>query len=153
MVTMGKRSGRVLICGIGNSIRGDEKVGPAAIKELESENLGEDVLLLDCGNTPRNYVSRALEFRPGRAIIISALDMGKSPGTIEVLEADDAKSMLMSGRYVGLQFFIGSLQGFAESVRFIAVQPRSTEPGSGMSTDCANAVWRVKETVLGIIGD
>jgi hydrogenase maturation protease len=143
---------RMLVCGVGNAMNGDEKVGRAAIEDLGSERLGEGVVLLDCGPRPGDYRRSIMERRPGTAVVVSALDTGKPPGTVDVMRSPDARKLLAGRSDVRLQFFLGFLEGFARDVRLIAVQPRTTAPGRPMSPECVNAVRKVREEVLRIAG-
>ena len=148
---MMKESGRILICGVGNILNGDDGVASRAIQDLRSEINNVNILLLDCGNEPKNFEKAVLEFEPDRVIIISALDFGRYPGTVDVLKKGRVRSFLSSGHRVKLDLFFNYLQGAIDDVIFIAVQPKTTGPGRHITPECVNAVPKVKEMVFEII--
>jgi hydrogenase 3 maturation protease len=149
---MGKETGRILICGTGNEMKGDEGVGLAAIRELGSEILDENVVFLDCGSAPQNHVKKVLKHKPIKVIVISALDIGKSSGTVELIESDVIRGLLLSRHEVKLELFMGYLRSALENrVFFIAVQPRSVKYGRVLSPECINSIPKIKDIVLDVI--
>lgn len=143
---------KIVICGVGNTLHGDDGTGSVAAKELKSEIKNGNVMVLDCGNVPQNYIEMVLKSRPRKVIVICTTDMGKSPGSIEQMGAKSVKKLLSKNRKVKLEMFLGYLENaLDEGVYCIVIQPRTTKLGRSMSTECVNAIPKIKEIVAGII--
>ncbi len=69
--------GRVLVVGVGNSLRGDDRAGPAVVERV-GRVLPE--CCLDCGEAPENYLGVILERGPQRVLFVDAVDFGGQPG-------------------------------------------------------------------------
>jgi hydrogenase maturation protease len=80
---------KVLILGLGNTLRGDDGAGSAAIAALSSMDLPPDVDLLD-GGTPGLETVLLLEGYD-RVIIVDAADMGLEPGQWRLFTPDTAE--------------------------------------------------------------
>lgn len=82
---------RVVILGVGNELRGDDAAGVLAVRKLlkKKEKL-ENVLILEGAQAPENLTSVIRGFSPQFILIIDAADLGTEPGTIILIEPDDA---------------------------------------------------------------
>lgn len=96
--------GKVLILGIGNPLRGDDAAGPELIRRLSSPSLPtlKPMLLLDVGEVPENYVGKIVKERPDTVVLVDAVDLGASPGTVRVVEKDDIGAEFFSTHSVSL---------------------------------------------------
>ena len=140
---------RVVICGIGNKLYGDEGIGPESLIELKKEVKRKDVLFLDCGRSPQDKTKKVLDYKPAKVIIISALDMKKGTGMVEELEPKTAKRFLMDDGQVDVGMFVGYLSNALEGkVLFVGYQPWSREKGHTLSLEARNALIIIKELVL-----
>jgi hydrogenase 3 maturation protease len=143
---------RVFVCGIGNTHYGDDGIGPVAVSELRASVARDDLVFIDCGRSPGRYIGEVISAMPDKVIVISALDMERSPGAVEVLELEDARRMLLSSRKVEAGMFLRYLENSMKGpVFFIGVQPRNSGNGDTMSPDCRSALILLKEKVAGII--
>jgi coenzyme F420 hydrogenase subunit delta len=82
----------VLILGCGNILFGDDGFGPLVADELlKNYNLPENVNVINAGSSVRNILfDIALsEKKPGKIIIIDAIDAAKTPGEIFELPIDE----------------------------------------------------------------
>lgn len=143
---------RVVICGVGNRLYGDEGIGPESLAEIRKEVSGENLIFLDCGRSPQDRTKEVLDFKPDLVVIISALDMKKGSGIVEQLEPDKAKGHLYKDGQVDVGMFVGYLDNaLGGNVIFIGFQPRSTKKGYTLSPEARNALIIIRETVKDII--
>jgi len=139
---------RVAICGIGNRIRGDDGVGPEVIRALRPEIQDSNVLLLDCEINPENLLSRLQEFSPQKLIVVDAVDIGKRPGSIAIIDIHSVKKHTMSTHKLPLNMFIDYLQSRMKfKLVFIGIQPKQTALNSEMSREVREAIPFAKELV------
>ena len=140
---------KVAVCGIGNRIRGDDGVGPEVVSELRRD-IGEakDVLILDCEEKPESILGDLQRFSPDKLIIVDAVDLGKEPGTIGIVDIHSVKKQAMSTHKLPLNMFIDYLQTRMKfKLVFIGVQPKEICYNTGLSEECRNAVPFAKELV------
>jgi hydrogenase 3 maturation protease len=124
-------TGRVAIACIGNELRGDDGVGPSVAKLLKPSG---DMKVIDCGETPENYLGVIAAHNPEKVVIIDAAYFGGVPGEIRVVE----KSAISGG---GASTHDAILTLFADYIEaqtgaetfFIAIQPESSELGGVLS--------------------
>ncbi len=144
---------RIVICGVGNRNCGDEGIGSESLKDMRNEIAGENVMFLDCGRSPQGMIKEVLDLRPDRVIIISALDMRKGSGMVELIDAGDARGMLSRDGQVDVSMFVGYLiNALGKNVHFIGFQPWSRKRGHGLSPEARNALVIIRGKVRDIIG-
>lgn len=85
------RAERVAVLAIGSSLRGDDAAGMLAGEELTGllahEGLRRRVAIFLGGTAPENLTGEIKKFQPTHLIILDAVDMGRQPGCIEVMDA------------------------------------------------------------------
>jgi hydrogenase 3 maturation protease len=141
---------RTVVCGIGNTLRGDDGAGPMVIKGLRRRLGGTDagkrggnagVLLLDCGSAPENFSGKVLEFGPEKVIIIDAVEMGRRPGAVDEIGLERVKKAMATTHKMPVTVFIEYLQRSlpAAEIVFIGIQQKSTGFGAEMSSEVGKA--------------
>lgn len=139
---------RVAVCGVGNRIRGDDGIGPEAIEALRGDVQDRDVLLLDCEQAPESFLGKLQSFSPEKVILIDAVDLGKPPGSIGMVDIHTIKKQVMSTHKLPLSLFMDYLQARMKfKLLFIGVQPRQTGLDSPMSDEVRQAIPLVRELV------
>lgn len=93
-----KNAVRIAIIGIGSELRGDDAVGLLVVDYLRRNfrKVGRGVSaepsdvpiikLFNGGTAPENLTGEIRRFKPGHLIMIDAVDMGKKPGTIALVD-------------------------------------------------------------------
>ena len=79
--------GRPAIVGVGNTLMGDDGVGPAAIAEMRRRGLGDRADLLDAGLAFSEVLCDLAPDRP--LLVIDAIRGGGPPGTVYRARPDD----------------------------------------------------------------
>ena len=73
---------RIVICGIGNDIRGDDAFGVIVAERLKGMIEDPNVLIINCGEVPENYTGKIKDFEPDLVVFVDAVDFrGKSGNT------------------------------------------------------------------------
>jgi hydrogenase maturation protease len=81
---------RILIAGIGNIFLGDDGFGVAVIAQLARQALPEQVVLMDAGIRGVDLTYALLDGYDA-AILVDTTHRGGAPGTLYVLDPDDAQ--------------------------------------------------------------
>ena len=83
---------KILILGCGNILFGDDGFGPLVAEELQKNyNFPENVGVINAGSSVRNILFDIVlsENKPGKIIIVDAIDAAKTPGEIFELPIDE----------------------------------------------------------------
>lgn len=80
---------RVVVAGFGNVLRGDDGVGVAVVRRLLDGPVPESVTVLDVGIGGIHLVQELLRPTDG-LIVVDAVDLGRSPGTVLVIRPEVA---------------------------------------------------------------
>jgi hydrogenase 3 maturation protease len=138
--------GRVMILGVGNTLRGDDGVGPYLVKQLEGR---VDAILLDCGEVPENFLGKITEIQPDNILIIDAVNLGADPGAVAILHENELASAGWSTHHASIKLFLKCLKADTRSkVLIIGIQPKSTGFGTEMSAEVRKTVSLLREIIL-----
>ena len=137
-----------LVAGVGNVLRGDDAIGVQVIAELLADGVDEKCTLLDCGVAPESFIGVFEREKNGKIILIDAVDMGLTPGVVEIVDTNKIAGILFSTHKLPLGMTLKYLEKTEAEVVFIGVQPKATGFGVEMSEECKNAIAVVKEIVL-----
>ncbi len=128
------------VLGLGNILLRDEGVGVRVVEAIrERYTFSPDVQVIDGGTLGLDLLP--LIEGKDRILIIDAVDFGKEPGYVALLNDDQIPSVLaakMSVHSIGLSdvLFAAKLLDITPSkLRLIGIQPKSLEVGLEMS-DC-----------------
>jgi len=81
-----------LVLGCGNRLFGDDGFGPAVARRLrEMPDLPPGLCVIDAGTSVRVVLFDVLlgPIRPRKVVVVDAVDMGRSPGEVWCIDADD----------------------------------------------------------------
>ena len=116
-----------LIVGVGNTLRGDDGVGPLVCHELKAI-LPDNVI--DAGTVPENYIGKIIKKAPQALVIIDAIDHNAQPGNIRVFRADEINSMAISSHSLSLDLFVDIiLNDISPAVYLVGIQPKHVSLG------------------------
>ena len=126
-------SGRVVVACIGNELRGDDGAGPFIAGLLEPT---DRLTVVDCGETPENYLGVIARHNPEKVLIVDAAYFGGRPGEVRVVKKSEIVGGGASTHDAILTLFADYLeaQTGAEAF-FVAIQPKSSQVGSGLSPE------------------
>ncbi|MDM7995110.1 MAG: hydrogenase 3 maturation endopeptidase HyCI [Acidobacteriota bacterium] len=131
--------GKVLLIGVGNSLRGDDGAGPAVLALLEGKvNAG----LLDAGETPESYLSTIQDAGADTIVLIDAANFGAAPGDLAILEPEDIAHCALSTHQMPLDLFLRFIreESGAADVFALGIQPEHIGFGEPMSPAVADSV-------------
>ncbi len=147
------RSGRLIVAGVGNVLRGDDGFGPAVTELLGHLPAGVDVIETGIGG-----IALLQELMAGcdGLVLIDAVDRGAAPGTVFLLEPEVPEAVHVPDihlanpdRVLTMAKTIGVLP---ERVRIVGCQPQEVDDlcetlSPPVQAALATAVAKVEETV------
>ncbi len=138
--------GKIALVGIGNRLRGDDGVGPEIVSRLN--NRSHNLLLFDVGEVPENYLEKIASEKSNTIVLIDAVELGASPGTIKIMESEDIKDDSLSTHKVSLDLVANYLRKRTSAdVFLLGIQPANTEFGREISKSVREALEKIVTTL------
>ncbi len=136
-----------LVLGLGNTLLGDDGVGPALIDRLSQEdNRWSDRLEFLDGGTQGLALLGHLSGREA-VIIVDALAMGRPPGTTRILNVSEVFQIGVRRAGTSHEGNVGELLAVAElldelpdQVFVVGIEPQNMATGYGLSMSARNAL-------------
>ena len=149
--------GKTIIIGIGNSIRGDDGVGPELIKELNNSQLSilrlysgqalnYQLILLDAGEVPENYLGKVTKLKPDTILLVDAVDFGREPGSTRIIDTEFLSEGGLSTHNASLKLSIEYLKKeTGANIFLLGIQPQNITMGSEISYSVEKKIKEIKE--------
>lgn len=134
---------KILVLGLGNILLSDEGVGVYVVEDLKSRySFSPDIDIIDGG-------TKGLDLLPlfegrDKVLIVDAVDFGREPGYVSVLEKKEIPAILhskLSVHHIGLGEVLLSAQLLGimpEELCVVGIQPLSLDTGLGLSSIVAS---------------
>lgn len=147
--------GKIVIVGVGNTLRGDDGFGSILIEKLKKnfEEIGDRQyksipILIDAGNAPENYAGKIAKEKPDTILIVDAIDLGLKPGEYEIIKRTDMVETGFTTHNMSLSMFIEFLEKeTGAEIYILGVQPEKVSFGEEMS----GAVEMALEEILTLL--
>ena len=122
---------KLLILGVGNTLKADDGVGPAVCEGLKPILPGQ---VIEGGTAPENYVQKILNFAPKLLLIVDAMDFGGEPGTIRLFEPEELGGGLSSTHALTPRTFTDLIAGqCGTEILYVGIQPGDVTMGAAMT--------------------
>jgi hydrogenase 3 maturation protease len=142
-------TGRVVIACIGNELRGDDGVGPFMAGLIRPTSR---VRVINCGETPENFLGVIASYEPERVVIIDAAEFGGDPGEIRVVRKDEIAGGGLSTHDAILTLFADFIEEQTGArTFFLAVQPVRSDVGDTLSPAVEQAGREVAASINDVI--
>ena len=126
--------GKVVILGIGNTLRGDDGIGSLLSKRIQGK---VPYIVYDGSLCPENYLGKIIQDKPDTILMIDAVDFGGKPGEIKMLEGKDIQTVnLFTTHNASIGLAIKYLENSIKvDVIVLAIQPKALDFGEKMSPE------------------
>lgn len=143
------RGSKIVLVGIGNTLKGDDGAGPLVCQQLRQARVSAE--LVDAGTVPENYIQRIIKKTPQNLLIIDAVDFQAAPGTIEIFKSEQLSSFVFSTHTLSPRLFAEMVtQNIKVDVCFIGIQPAHTRLGDPMSPQVCQAVQQLTQILIDV---
>ena len=131
--------GRVVILGIGNTLRSDDGAGSLLANRLQGNT---PFTVWDTGTCPENYLNRIIKDKPDTIVIIDAADFGGLPGEFRVLGTDEIKTAnLFSTHNASPSLLINYLQSNLKvDIIILIIQPKNIHFSNELSPEVSHTL-------------
>lgn len=127
-----------VILGIGNTLKGDDGVGPYIISKIKN------IETIDAGTVPENYIQKIIDSRPDEIIIIDAIDFGGKPGEVKWFSDIDSQNISISTHNLPPRLFIDFIkQQTGAEIKIIAIQPKALRFNTPLSEEVKESADRL----------
>jgi len=145
--------GKVVIVGIGNTLRGDDGAGPKLIEQLKNSQLltlSSKLSLISVGEVPENYLAKIAEHKPDTIMLVDAVDFGSEPGSVRVIEQDAIKEESFFTHNASIKLTIIYLRKKTKGLVFLlGIQPtKNLQMGSELSEPVKQAIRRIEQFLI-----
>jgi hydrogenase 3 maturation protease len=139
--------GRVVIIGIGNTLRSDDGAGSILAARIKDK---VPFQVWDVGASPENYLEKIIQDRPDTLLVIDVADFGAQAGEFRLLEADSLDTInLFSTHNASLTMLINYLQDSGKmDIIILIIQPKSIAFGDKLSPDIQIVVSKLEDWFL-----
>lgn len=135
--------GKVVILGIGNTLRSDDAAGSILASRLKDKL---PYIIYDTGESPENYLGKIVKDKPDNLVIIDAVDFAGEPGEFRVLEAEALKTTnLFFTHNASLSLTINYLQSNLQvDIIMLIIQPKTVAFGDRLSREVAETLNKIE---------
>ena len=125
------KDSNTIILGIGNTLKGDDGVGPIICQQLFDKI---SIEVIDAFTVPENYIGIIAKKAPDNLIVIDAIDFGDQEGTIKIFKPEELSKITLSTHSISPRLFVDMICQEADiKVYFIGIQPTDTSLGKPLS--------------------
>ena len=123
--------GKVVIVGIGNTMKADDGFGPLLIERLNGKVKST---CIDAGSAPENYVGKIVKENPNTVLLVDACHLDLTPGEYQILKPDEILKSGFTTHDLSPRMFIEYLQSQTKAdIYMLGVQPEKVSLGEEMS--------------------
>lgn len=141
--------GKVVIVGIGNTLRGDDGIGSLLAARIQDK---VPHIVYDASSSPENYLGKIIKDRPGTILLIDAVDFGGQAGEFRMLEGEDVQTVnFFSTHDASISLAISYLKNSLPEADIIilAIQPKVLVFGDKLSPEITKTLEKLEGWFLG----
>ena len=129
-----KLQGKVLILGIGNTLRRDDGFGSILARAIRGKIKQK---VVDVKTVPENYLGLIVKNNPDTILIIDAVDFKEKPGAIRIFSLKDVlTSNLFFTHNLSPHLLINFLnENLKANIIFLGIQPKIVTFGRGLTKE------------------
>ena len=139
---------RVVIAGVGSSLRRDDFVGTEIVKNLQGK-VSRSVYLIECETIPENFLEPIVKFNPTHILIIDAALLNQKPGFSKLVKQKQIIGHAISTHALPLRIFCEYLAKTTKAkIALLAIQPKDTSFGEGLTPELKETAKHLSSVLL-----
>lgn len=141
---------RVLILGIGNTLKADDGVGPLICTGIEGNVQAK---VLDAGTVPENYIHTIMDYDPALLLILDAVFLGKgyAPGCFTLISPTEIGTGSFSTHSAPVSLLLQALRASCACEAWVlCIQPQCLTLGGGMSPVVKEATQTIAKVLCAV---
>jgi hydrogenase 3 maturation protease len=142
--------GKVLIVGIGNTLRGDDAFGPLLIEKIKDRVKAD---CLDAGSSPENYIGKIIKLNPDVVLFVDSVSMDAEPGTVKLITVDRIPQYGFSTHNMSPKLMIENISSQIKvNIFMLGIQPKSLEFTEVISQELCDKLVLLEDIFTEILG-
>ena len=146
----GQGERRVVLIGVGETLRGDDGVGVQIIELLKDTKM-DRVLLLNTGVVPEAFTGKVVQYNPTHVLLLDAAHFRGEVGEVRLIEASKISGQTISTHSLPLSIFISYIEQLGSKVLLLGVQPKNIEFYSEMSPEVSETAKKIANVLARIL--
>ncbi len=148
---------KILIIGYGNTLRGDDGIGPIIIERLTHSNMDNRADFIDGGVDGLTLIDHLDIYT--HVLIIDAVNMSMEPGTIKLFSQNDVvvnmKEDSLSTHGLGLPAVFEIIKGLGikRDIMILGIQPETISMGEGFSLKVSEQINNIISVIQNYISE
>jgi hydrogenase 3 maturation protease len=140
---------RVVVAGIGNSIRRDDFVGVKIVQDLQGK-VPERVRLIECETVPESFMQEIVDLKPSHVLLIDAAILGLKPSEARIIFPEQVTNFpVVTSHVLPLRIFCEYITKMtAAKIALLLIEPDDTEFGEGLTATVQAAAEKIKKILL-----
>lgn len=144
---------KVVVLGVGSSLRRDDFIGVEIVKELRNK-VPNKIHLIECETVPESFIEPIVELKPTHILIIDAALLNLPPGSSMLVEPGKIKGGLVSSHALPLSILSEYLsKETGARISLLAVQPKETAFGEGLTEELEEALKGIVELLVDVFSE
>lgn len=143
---------------IGNSLRGDDGLGPLLSEKLYEKlsNLTskdtDNVFLLNTESTPENHTHEIRTLHPSHIIIIDAVEFEANPGEMLIIQKEQIDTFNVSTHSMPISFIINYIEEtIGSQIMTIGIQPKEMKLVNVISDEVKESVEELTDMLVELV--
>ena len=135
--------GRVVLLGMGNTLKSDDGLGTILAKRLEGKS---KMHVFSGGVMPENYLEKIVRLKPDTILIVDAADFGGQAGEWKLLKPEEIHTLnFFSTHNMSPALMIDYLQkSTSADIMFLAIQPKDIGFGERLSAEIEKRIGELE---------
>lgn len=143
---------------IGNSLRGDDGLGPLLSERLYEKLSAlitkntDNVYLLNTESTPENHTHEIRTLSPSHIIIIDAVEFEARPGEMLIIQKEQIDTFNVSTHSMPISFIINYIEEtIGSKIMTIGIQPKEMKLVNQISDEVKQSVEELTDTLVELV--
>jgi hydrogenase 3 maturation protease len=143
---------RVVVAGIGNSIRRDDFVGVKIVQDMQGK-VPNSVCLIECETVPETYMQEIVDFKPSHVLLVDAAILGLKPGETRLVFPEQVTAFpAVTTHFLPLRIFCEYIKKMSGAkIAFLLVEPETTEFGEGLTPAVKAIAEELAEKLIALL--
>jgi hydrogenase 3 maturation protease len=138
--------GKIVFFGIGNTLRGDDALGPMLVEMLRDKI---NAVCINAEGSPENYLGKVIKETPDTLLIIDAVYLNAGPGEYRLLAPEEIEAVVTSTHDIPLTMLIDYLKSEINvSIYVLGIEPQHLELGKAVSPKIKQTIDLLKEIII-----
>ncbi len=146
------QSTNIVIAGIGNPIRCDDKVGLKIVQDLQ-EKVPSKVHLIECETVPESFMDEIAALQPSHILLIDAALLGLKPAQARLYDAEKVNTFpAISTHMLPLRVFCDYITTMTKGkLALLLIEPKCTDFGENLSPELLSASEKIVDILIQLL--